>query len=1130
MVATCTSGCSFGFRLFLDLYTLPLRWLLLRFCSQASASRRKGGWNEALQGRSNSRLPDPKLIRGETPLRFESRRMQQQQQQEAQSPAMGGTQFAEVPGATPATPQPQLQPAEVGDQSVQTERPVLRNVANADQLADAVSEGAVHILITAHMDLHLLSRTSSLEITSTESLRGRCPSEPSSTLQGAAHLPKRTTATQCVLRMPAGVLSAAKADPRAPQPPRVWLDNLLLITATAPPPHNASTATPSLDSIDNSTVSSQLTIGPRGEAWLTNVALDSSAVPARGLELQVAARLYARNVTITGCQHSTAPLVSIMPAAALLLNHTTLSRGSPGGGSFAPSASTAPSLGGALRLRTPPPPLAGAAGAAAAPRVWLEGIEVGAVRADEPLVSAQGGGDFVLFSDAADTATSVSTGAVVEAQALPAEGPEPQGFISGSSSWFLASKEAAIGNTSAPFIVASGAQERPPGLPPVATGEAGHVRITHTPTSSAIIIVPSVLASILAAVVIAALTFQFVRTRSTRQRSLPSTMDKSTSGTEKSVQSAHAPGAGRKSSHGGEAAMHARPAATDSDGDSEIAAAGHAGDAPLAGAAAQRPRATYTLVSVPEPHSLRTAADDADGARSEQFAVDVGEGGLSRPLHGDGGSSASDSARGSLSFSYSQFPDSPSSDGASGLSRTSWPAGPRTVFDASAPLSRSVTLCSPAQIFGPPSPARIGTPVAAAYTPPAAVAGAAPAATAAAPTPRPAAAAPRSPGVAAPAGSSRAGGKPPLGAAGTAAEAYAVAPRSGGSVSVHDDISTFSIGLPGPPENHIPDERDQVLTARLDAMHSSREHLGDLFEVLPAGGRRFGRHGIVQPVRRNADGAKMAAKFFRDRSVFDAELRARSMLPLGVVLATKLVDHSTLRSGSDDSGSSLEWAPPAGGGGSGLPPHIVMELGMPLAEWAAARGTAGFAERVRVLEEVARRLDTMHAAGWVHGAVRPGNILLREMGGEWMLTDVCDAAPVGKSRAVFCAPPHSPPEAAAAAVREQSETAAAAASDIWALGVVACQLLAPAAVAQHAALQHDSAAAWEAACGRAPFPWEPAAPERAACVAQLRNTAAAVLSCVARAPADRPPAARLAAMLRDALSDLDEAAAADPKS
>lgn len=93
--------------------------------------------------------------------------------------------------------------------------------------------------------------------------------------------------------------------------------------------------------------------------------------------------------------------------------------------------------------------------------------------------------------------------------------------------------QAAVGNTSAPFIVASGAQERPPGLP--VEVETGRVRVTATPMSSAVVLVPIILASILAVGIIAALSFQFVRTRSTRRNSLPSTMDKSTSGTVRCV-------------------------------------------------------------------------------------------------------------------------------------------------------------------------------------------------------------------------------------------------------------------------------------------------------------------------------------------------------------------------------------------------------------------------------------------------------------------------------------------------------------------------------------------------------------------------------------------------------------------
>lgn len=121
----------------------------------------------------------------------------------------------------------------------------------------------------------------------------------------------------------------------------------------------------------------------------------------------------------------------------------------------------------------------------------------------------------------------------------------------------------------------------------------------------------------------------------------------------------------------------------------------------------------------------------------------------------------------------------------------------------------------------------------------------------------------------------------------------------------------------------------------------------------------------------------------------------------------------------------------------------------------------------------------------------------------------------GKKVGVTCVPPLSPPEAATA-VREQQEVSAAGATDVWAVGVIACQLLAPVATA-HASLQPDSAAAWDAACGRAPFPWEAASPLRKACVTELLGAADAVLACVSRAPGDRPTSAQFAALLGDVL-------------
>lgn len=277
------------------------------------------------------------------------------------------------------------------------------------------------------------------------------------------------------------------------------------------------------------------------------------------------------------------------------------------------------------------------------------------------------------------------------------------------------------------------------------------------------------------------------------------------------MHSGAAVGHSRKGSGDGGRGVSAHVSAAGSD-DGEIAAGQGRGAAP---AATPRPRTAYSLVSVPEPHSLRAGGgEDLEAARSAPLAPpDVTEGSLNQALH-ECASSPGNSGRGSLSFSYSQFPDSPTS-AVSHLSHTSWPAGPRTLWDASQPLSHSLRLFTPAHLVGAASPAPIGRAAAAGDTP----TGGAQAAVAVAPQP--------TAGVAAVAAVPGAGAAPAdhtaaqEGPAAAAGGAYGAAPRSGGSTAVREDISTFSIGLPGPPSRHAPDERDQALTARPSSDHFS---------------------------------------------------------------------------------------------------------------------------------------------------------------------------------------------------------------------------------------------------------------------------------------------------------------------
>lgn len=80
--------------------------------------------------------------------------------------------------------------------------------------------------------------------------------------------------------------------------------------------------------------------------------------------------------------------------------------------------------------------------------------------------------------------------------------------------------------------------------------------------------------------------------------------------------------------------------------------------------------------------------------------------------------------------------------------------------------------------------------------------------------------------------------------------------------------------------------------------------------------------------------------------------------------------------------------------------------------------------------------------------------------------------------------------------------------DIWAIGVIAFELLTGERVFPYAAARPDILSA---IAGRSPLPWEEGAPGAAALRARMRGLKRTVLQCLRRDPAMRPPAAELLA-------------------
>lgn len=179
--------------------------------------------------------------------------------------------------------------------------------------------------------------------------------------------------------------------------------------------------------------------------------------------------------------------------------------------------------------------------------------------------------------------------------------------------------------------------------------------------------------------------------------------------------------------------------------------------------------------------------------------------------------------------------------------------------------------------------------------------------------------------------------------------------------------------------------------------------------------------------------------------------------------------------------------------------------GLPLDRYAAReRLSAG--DRARLVARVADAVARLHARGFLHCDLKPGNVLVRP-DGRPILIDLDVGRALGEAAAVGSAgtPPYMSPEQLARGARPVGP-----ASDVYALGVVAFELLA--GVRPRAAAGSDLAALYAASAEpleplRRHAPWIAPALERA------------ILRALEPDPTARPPSARaFAQALRRAVS------------
>eukprot|EP00892_Ulva_mutabilis_P012634 jgi/Ulvmu1/9743/UM055_0083.1 len=290
----------------------------------------------------------------------------------------------------------------------------------------------------------------------------------------------------------------------------------------------------------------------------------------------------------------------------------------------------------------------------------------------------------------------------------------------------------------------------------------------------------------------------------------------------------------------------------------------------------------------------------------------------------------------------------------------------------------------------------------------------------------------------------------------------------------------------------VASQPEATLALALDYYANSRAPFLDRYIITGAGDRRMGGQGVVQFARDASTQELYAIKFFTRRAGFERERALydkpalRSMMPAVIDVVPN---------------ADGRYATPAG---FVFPPCIVVEKGESLDEWAT-RIEPGFPTILNVLCDVATRLQQLHAAGFVHRDLKPGNILWRPQHHSWTLIDFGCAAATGSSVGLSFSLLYAPPEVIHAVERQERQVNADPAIDMWAIGVIAYELLTRARVFPPKLSRSDVR---NQIAGRAPLPWED--PEqRTEGLKHLRILKRTVLACLSRDPKGRPTADRL---------------------